>query len=103
VHVENTRGESIGRTEDVVVDVRDGRVLAVVVSCGGFLGLRDRLVAVPLAAMTFDALGRKFVLNADRERLKEAPSFDRKSWPDLNRAGWAEEIQSFYRFPPYWE
>ena len=102
-HVENPQGEAIGRIEDLVVDLRDGRILAAVISCGGFLGVRDRHLAVPLAAMTFDGFGKKFVLNADRDRLKDAPVFDRKAGADLNREGWAEEIQSFYRFPPYWE
>ena len=96
-HVESVRGEPIGRTEDLVVDLRDGRILATVVARGG-----DRLLAVPLSAMTFEPLGKKFILNADRERLRDAPAFERRSWPELSR-DWAEEIRSFYRFPPYWE
>ncbi|MBX9932714.1 MAG: PRC-barrel domain-containing protein [Methylobacterium sp.] len=38
--------ERIGRTEDVVID-SDGRVRAVVISVGGFLGIGKKQVAVP--------------------------------------------------------
>lgn len=101
--VENPQGESIGRIEDLVVDGREGHILAAVVSLGGFLGIGDQFHAVPLAAMTFDPLARKFVLNIDRETMKKAPAFGRDSWPDLNHPLWGADMQSFYRFPPYWE
>ncbi|HEX8417963.1 MAG TPA: PRC-barrel domain-containing protein [Methylobacterium sp.] len=38
--------ERVGRTEDVLLDA-DGRVRAVVIAVGGFLGIGEKLVAVP--------------------------------------------------------
>jgi PRC-barrel domain len=39
---------SIGSIEDVLVNVNDARVSAVILSVGGFLGMGDKLVAIPL-------------------------------------------------------
>ncbi|MEZ0171811.1 PRC-barrel domain-containing protein [Microvirga sp. TS319] len=50
--VVSTNNESIGDINDVVVD-RDGRVMAVVVGVGGFLGIGEKNVAVPFDALEF--------------------------------------------------
>ncbi|MGE4218912.1 MAG: PRC-barrel domain-containing protein [Alphaproteobacteria bacterium] len=57
VEVYNGQNEKIGDIDDVLID-RDGKVEAVVIGVGGFLGLGERNVAVP-----YDAL--KWHMNAD--------------------------------------
>jgi sporulation protein YlmC with PRC-barrel domain len=39
---------SIGSIEDVLVNLDDARVSAVILSVGGFLGMGDKLVAIPV-------------------------------------------------------
>jgi sporulation protein YlmC with PRC-barrel domain len=96
-------GEPLGKVEDVVLDLRECCVVAVAISFAGFLGLGEKLFVVPLSVMSFDSMGRQFVLHVDREALENAPGFDREEWPDLNDRRWAEEIYSYYGYPPYWE
>jgi len=44
--LENAGGESVGEIDDLVVNRKDDQLMAIV-SVGGFLGIGDRLVAVP--------------------------------------------------------
>ena len=66
---------SIGQIEDVLVDLDHATVTAVILSVGGFLGLGDKLVAVPVNQIT---VGReaKFTTDLTKEQLANAPTFD---------------------------
>src|SRR5215475_379675 len=48
--VENPKGENLGDIKDVVIDRATGRIAYAVVSFGGFMGLGEKLFAVPWGA-----------------------------------------------------
>lgn len=98
--VENRRGESLGRIEDLVIDPDDGRVAAAIVSMGAFLGTGGKLTAIPLPAFTRDEASGRFILDVDRETLRRAPGFDPDDWPELLDRVWAADVQSHFGFPP---
>ncbi|WP_432540242.1 PRC-barrel domain-containing protein, partial [Kineococcus sp. SYSU DK024] len=52
--VVNTRGEDLGKITDNMLDVQRGRIAYAVLSVGGFLGIGDKLFAVPWGAMALD-------------------------------------------------
>ena len=66
---------SIGQIEDVLVDLDHTTVTAVILSVGGFLGIGDKLVAVPVNQIK---VGReaKFTTDLTKEQLADAPAFD---------------------------
>ena len=71
--------EDVGKISDLVF-ARDGRVEAVIIGVGGFLGLGDKDVALPLDRLerTYDDSNRpKFTVQALRQDLEQAPAFDR--------------------------
>jgi sporulation protein YlmC with PRC-barrel domain len=70
-----TGDTSIGQIEDVLVDLDHATVAAVILSVGGFLGLGDKLVAVPVNQIK---VGReaKFTTDLTKEQLASAPAFD---------------------------
>lgn len=75
-------GERIGDI-DYVVQGLDGA--EVVVGIGGFLGLGEYTVALPLEEFELNADGTGFVLDTTRERLEQLPEFDEanaESLPD---------------------
>ncbi len=94
----NNRGELLARMEDILVDLHDGHVAAAVLS----LNSSDKLVAIPLAALTFDPQAGHFHLDVTREMLHNAPSFRSEDWPDLIDRVWAADVYSQFGFPPYW-
>ena len=67
-------GENAGRIVDVLTD-ESGRVRAVVVDYGGFLGVGSRKIAVAWSDLRFDREGGNGVITTDLplERLRTAP------------------------------
>ncbi len=97
--VVNAKGESLGSIDDIVLDKFSGQVKYVVLSFGGIFGLGDKLFALPWASISYDTDVEAFVLNiADiKERLKQAPGFDKDHWPDMQQPVWQESIAAYYR------
>lgn len=83
MNIETPQGEALGKIEDIVLDPGNGRISSVIVSFGGFLGMGSKLAAIPVTAFTFDEATRKFLLNIDKEVLRNAPAFGRDDWPEL--------------------
>jgi len=101
--VRNVQGEDLGKIEDFMIDLESGRIAYAVLSFGGVLGIGDKLFAVPWKAMTVDTDRHCFVLNVPKERLKDAPGFDKNNWPDITNIEWGTQVNSFYGTKPYWQ
>ncbi len=78
--VYNASGKSIGDLKDVLID-KDGKVTALVIGVGGFLGLGEKNVAVD-----YDYLQKnggvtpsRITLGMSEEDLRNAPKFERSS------------------------
>lgn len=100
--VVNYQGDDLGKIKDIMIDVAAGRVAYAVLSSGGFLGIGDKYFAIPWSALTLDADHKRFVLNVDKERLKNAPGFDKDHWPTMADLTWATEVHRYYGQPAYW-
>ena len=101
--VVNPRGETVGEIEEIMLDFRSGRIAYAVMSVGGFLGIGEKYFAVPWHAFTMDTDHRHFVLDVDKDRLKDAPGFDKDHWPSMADQSWAMQIHTYYSTRPYWE
>jgi len=101
--VVNAAGEDLGEIKDIMIDVPSGRVAYAVLSFGGFLGIGDKLFAIPWQALQLDPENHRFVLDVDKERLRAAPGFDKDHWPSMADERWAVEIHEYYSSRPYWE
>src|SRR4029453_3149468 len=51
--VNNFQDEKLGKVDDLAVDVESGRIVQVILSTGGFIGIGDTLTAVPPGAFTY--------------------------------------------------
>ena len=102
--VVNPTGEQLGNVKELVIDLEDGRIAYAVLSVGGFLGLGDKLFAIPWEALMLNAKENTFILDVDKEVLQEAPGFDKDHWPDNAQyeAGWLLDIYEYYGYSPYW-
>ncbi len=97
------KGDSLGDIKEVVIDPNTGRVVYVVVAFGGFLSIGEKLFAIPFSAIEYNVDKNEYVLDVDRDRLKEAPGFDPEHWPSMADEKWNRNIYKFYGRPPYWE
>lgn len=99
----DTQGKKIGDVKDVVLDKSRGQVAYAVVSFGGTLGLGSKYFAIPWKSLQPNPDNNKLVLNVDREKLKNAPGFDKDHWPDMASAQWNADTYRYYNQRPYWE
>ncbi len=99
--VYNPKGDELGQVKDLMLDMRNGRVSYAVLSFGGFLGMGEKLFAVPWDALTLDADNKRFVLDVDKQRLESAPGFDKDHWPNMADERWAKDIHAYYGTTPF--
>jgi len=105
----NRAGEPLGNLKELVIDLEDGHIAYAVLSFGGFIGMGDKLFAIPWEALMLEPRDQTFILDVDKEVLKNAPGFDKDHWPDtahevftLREAGWLLDIYEYYGYSPYW-
>jgi sporulation protein YlmC with PRC-barrel domain len=82
--VHNKEDEKLGDIKDIMIDVHTGKIEYMIIEFGGFLGIGEKLFAVPFKALTLDTERHAFVLDQKREVLENAPGFDKEHWPDTN-------------------
>jgi sporulation protein YlmC with PRC-barrel domain len=99
----NRAGEKLGTLAEIMLDVPTGRIAYAVLSSGGFLGVGDKLFAIPWRALTLDTENKCFVLDVAKERLERAPGFDKDHWPSMADERWARDVHDYYGARPYWE
>ncbi len=99
--VYNDQDEELGDIKEIMLDTRSGRVSYAVLAFGGFLGMGEKLFAVPWNALTLDPVNKRFILKVSKEKLKDAPGFDSDHWPDMASTAWADTIHSYYGTKPY--
>lgn len=99
--VYNKQNEDLGDIKEIMLDVPTGRVAYAVLSFGGFLGMGDKLFAVPWNALALDTVNKRFVLDVSKKRLENAPGFDKDAWPDMADAKWAKEVHAYYGVPQH--
>jgi sporulation protein YlmC with PRC-barrel domain len=92
----NMQEEKLGKIHDVMLDVSEGKIRYAVLASGGFLGMGDRLFAVPWKALKLDKENKCFMLDVDVERLKNAPGFDKDKWPNMADASWNSTVEAYY-------
>jgi hypothetical protein len=80
-----------------------GRVAYAVVSYGGVMGMGDKLFAIPWSAFRLDTDNKAFVLDVDKETLKNAEGFDKSNWPNTADRTWGQRIHEQYGVTPYWD
>lgn len=98
LNIRNTQGETIGSVDDLVINLTDGTVAYIAMSHGGVLGIGDKLFAVPFRELKFDH-GKDemhFVLDISKEKLDNAPGFDKSNWPDFANPQWRDQIDRYY-------
>ncbi|MGZ8422768.1 MAG: PRC-barrel domain-containing protein [Nitrospira sp.] len=100
--VQNAAGEDLGEINELMIDLEKGRIAYAVLSFGGFLGMGDKLFALPWEALNIGPEGDVFILNVPREKLDNAPGFDKDNWPDWADASWGETVHTYYGYKPYW-
>jgi sporulation protein YlmC with PRC-barrel domain len=99
--VVNRAGEDLGQVEDFMIDLENGRIAYAVLSFGGFLGMGNKLFAIPWQALKLELYEHAFILDVNKEILEKAEGFEKGKWPltceELSR------VYTYYGYQPYWK
>jgi sporulation protein YlmC with PRC-barrel domain len=101
-NVRNSAGETVGKLEEIMLDIPTGRIAYAILSLGGCSGGGMKLFAVPWPSVTFDLAGQCFVVHVEKEKLHGAPWFDEDEWPNMADPQWASEVFGYYGHTPHW-
>jgi len=101
--VVNGKDENLGDIKEIVIDPRTRKVAYAVVAFGGFLGMGEKLFAIPFGSFAYNVTKNEYVLDVAKERLKDAPGFDSDHWPAMTDEKWNRDLHSYYDRAPYWE
>jgi sporulation protein YlmC with PRC-barrel domain len=99
--IENSRGDNVGEIEDLVLDGNSGQIRYVAVTYGGFLGVGDKMFAVPFEAFRVrqqEDDADEFVLTLDvtQQQLDGAQGFDQENWPNFADRNFTRELDRRY-------
>jgi sporulation protein YlmC with PRC-barrel domain len=92
------QGEVVGKIDDLVFD-EEGRISFAILGYGGFLGIGQNFVAVPITSLSYVDEPRHFVVNTTRENIQSGPLFSKKA---LNDPDWANGLYRYFGQQPYW-
>jgi sporulation protein YlmC with PRC-barrel domain len=99
--VNNSQGENLGKVDNIIIDLSEGRIVAVIISSGGYLGMDGELSVVPPAAFQFNSDHNALQLDASKEMLSRSPHFNANEWPDFNQPAYDSQIYHAYNVRPY--
>src|SRR5688572_20443912 len=91
MEVRNNENQKLGEIKDLVLE-NPGTVSYAVLSVGGFLGIGEKLIALPPSALKVGEDGSHLILDADKAKIQAAPGFAATAWPSPRDP----EIQRFW-------
>ncbi len=91
---ENIDGEVSGEIDDLLIDTATGRVIFATLEYGGFLGIGNTELPVPLSAFTWNE-ENGLVLNFPEETLQNMPNVG-LAWPNVGDGSWDDELNNFW-------
>jgi len=94
--VENPQGDDLGTIDNLMVNVRTGRVEYAVLEYGSFLGIGGKLFAVPFDELRVRPEKHVFIVNRDKDYLRMSPGFDKNHWPDTNDHSYYGDVDSYW-------
>jgi sporulation protein YlmC with PRC-barrel domain len=95
----NLENEHVGKIDELVIDIEKGQVVYAALSVGGFLGVGDKLFAIPWREFTMeiDEKDKYFRVDVTKEKLKAAEGFDKDAWPNFADPKWRERIDQQFK------
>lgn len=95
----NTRDQYLGEIDDVVFDPDGSRITHALVEVGGFLGIGEDIVAVPLSALRVTDSMNTYVVDMTKERFEEAPRLEGDMIGQTDNLDWREKNDMYFVLP----
>lgn len=93
--VVNLYGHRLGDIKEIMLEVATGRVGYAVLSFSTYLGFSEKLFAVPWKMIKLDLIQKCLVMDLPLDKLRNAPGFDKRHWPNLRDVDWEKSLNHF--------
>lgn len=100
--LQGTKGGDFGSIKDLVIDDRSGQIAYGLVSFGGFVGIGEKIAAVPWTCLTVQPEQRIAKIDAT-EQAMEASIIEHGNIDKLSQPQFARKIYDNFGVQPYWE
>jgi sporulation protein YlmC with PRC-barrel domain len=100
--VKDTRGNTIGKIEDVILDKTDNAIMFAVVGFGGFLGVGEKFHPLPWAVLDYDPEYEAYVVPYTKEQLEAAPHDTIGELTSDDGYSRRDTVYDYYNVPHYW-
>lgn len=98
----DSAGKTIGTVANVIYDVENLRIAALLISHGGFLGMGEKKTAVPPTTfVSFDAPKKIAKVNFTKEKFLSAPDTTLADWTGLQNARSVDATYRHFGVTPY--
>ncbi len=88
------QGDKVGSISDVVLNLANHRVQAVVLESGGWFGIGGNNYAFPMSDFKRGQQQDQLVLNVSKEQLKDKQGFQKTQWPGMDDQYWTQSGQA---------
>ena len=95
----NVSEEHLGMLEEMMIDPEKGKIAYAVLSFGGFLGIGNKLFAIPWEVLELNR--GEYILRIDKSVLEKMEGFDKEEW-SLTRDELAK-VYAHFGIQSYWE
>ncbi|QDT00729.1 PRC-barrel domain-containing protein [Adhaeretor mobilis] len=101
MNIYTPNGESLGEINDIVLDCHKGKIAYAAVTYGGFLGMGDKMFAVPFEAFKTrtdpdDRDETMLTLDVTQQKLEGAQGFNQDNWPNFADKSFAMQFDKRY-------
>jgi len=109
MEVRNLAGDDLGEVDNLIIDSKSGKIRYATLSVGGFLGIGEKLIAVPWSEFQLRRFSEEgedngeLHLTADmtRDRIEKAPSVEKDNWSLFADENFTRRIDEFYTREPH--
>ena len=95
-NVYDTVGNKLGSIYDIMLDKISGKTRYVIMSFGGFLGVGEKYHPLPWKMLTYDTRLGGYVVDLDRSKLENAPSYTSTDTPDWSDRSYTTRIDEYW-------
>jgi len=100
MEVTSPQEHKIGTVKDLAINPTDGRIAEVILGTGGFVGLDEKMIAVPPQSLTFANSGKELRLN-DTTTFEIAPFFKMSHWKEATSAANVSDVYQRFHVASY--
>lgn len=94
-NVNDAQGDKLGEIKDLVIDANSRTIRYAVLAHGGVMGIGEKQFAYPVSMLKTKAGSDDLVLNVSKDKLENAPGFDRGKAPFSDNK-YSGEVDRYY-------